>query len=101
MGAPGLFLGARRALEGIVGNELAMQRRINLSVQMPGDDSSVLPVHADVWSGDSPFEVVAWLPLVDCRGTKSMFVLPPQANAWRKRRCQERRSQHRGSVRRN
>ena len=75
------FSAARRALEGIVGNELAMQRRINLSVQMPGDDSSVLPVHADVWSGDSPFEVVAWLPLVDCRGTKSMFVLPPQANA--------------------
>jgi sporadic carbohydrate cluster 2OG-Fe(II) oxygenase len=75
------FSTARCALEGIVGNELAMQRRINLSIQLPGDDSSVLPVHADVWSGDSPFEVVAWLPLVDCHGSKSMFLLPPKANA--------------------
>ena len=75
------FTLARRAIETLVGNELAMQRRINLSIQMPDDDSSLLPVHADVWSGDSPFEVVAWLPLVDCRRTKSMFLLPPAANA--------------------
>ena len=75
------FSAARRALEGIVGNELSMQRRINLSIQLPDDDSSLLPVHADVWSGDSPFEVVAWLPLVDCHGTKRMFLLPPAENA--------------------
>lgn len=75
------FALARGAIETLVGNELAMQRRINLSIQMPDDDSSLLPVHADVWSGDSPFEVVAWLPLVDCRKTKSMFLLPPAANA--------------------
>jgi len=68
---------ARRALETIVGNELAMQRRLNLSIQLPGDDSSLLHVHADVWDGDSPFEVVAWLPLVDCHDTKSMYLLPP------------------------
>jgi sporadic carbohydrate cluster 2OG-Fe(II) oxygenase len=70
---------ARRALETIVGNELAMQRRLNLSIQLPGDDSSLLHVHADVWDGDSPFEVVAWLPLVDCHDTKSMYLLPPGA----------------------
>jgi len=70
---------ARPALDALVGNELAMQRRLNLSVQLPGDDSSLLPVHADVWDGDSPFEVVVWLPLVDCRRTKSMFLLPPAA----------------------
>lgn len=75
------FTLARTAIEALVGNELAMQRRINLSIQMPDDDSSLLPVHADVWSGDSPFEIVAWLPLVDCRRTKSMFLLPPAANA--------------------
>ena len=69
---------ARSALERLVGNELAMQRQVNLSIQMPGDASSLLPVHADVWSGDSPFEVVVWLPLVDCFGTKSMFLLPPE-----------------------
>jgi len=68
---------ARQSLAALVGNELAMQLRLNLSIQLPGDDSSLLPVHADVWSGDSPFEVVVWLPLVDCYGSKSMFLLPP------------------------
>ncbi|MBT3535499.1 MAG: hypothetical protein HN478_16585, partial [Rhodospirillaceae bacterium] len=69
---------ARPLLEAIVGNELAMQRRLNLSIQMPGDDSSLLAVHADVWDGDSPFEVVVWLPFVDCFNTKTMFLLPPE-----------------------
>jgi len=77
---PAYFAMARGALETLVGNELAMQRRINLSIQLPDDDSSLLPVHADVWSGDSPFEVVVWLPLVDVYATKSMFLLPPAAN---------------------
>lgn len=72
---------ARRTVETLVGNELAMQRRLNLSVQMPNDETSVLPVHADVWDGDSPFEVVQWTPLVDCKGTKAMFLLPPKADA--------------------
>ncbi len=72
---------ARSALASLVGNELAMQRRINLSIQLPNDASSLLPVHADVWSGDSPFEVVVWLPLVDCRKTKSMYLLSPARNA--------------------
>ncbi|KPJ95674.1 MAG: hypothetical protein AMJ53_02200, partial [Gammaproteobacteria bacterium SG8_11] len=37
---------ASNALHMIVGNELAMQMRINLSIQLPGDDSSLLPAHA-------------------------------------------------------
>lgn len=67
---------ARSAIEILVGNEIAMQLRINLSIQMPSDESSLLPVHADVWSGDSPYEVVLWVPLVDCFKTKSMYILP-------------------------
>lgn len=74
---PAYFSVARRALECLIGNELAMQRRVNLSIQLPGDSSSLLPIHADVWSGDSPFELVLWLPLVDCYRTKSMYILPP------------------------
>ena len=75
---PSYFSLFRKLLAVLVGNELAMQLRLNLSIQLPGDDSSLLPVHADVWSGDSPYEVVAWLPLVDCYRTKSMFLLPPE-----------------------
>jgi sporadic carbohydrate cluster 2OG-Fe(II) oxygenase len=72
---------ARPYLEALVGNELAMQQRVNLSIQFPQDDSSLLPVHADTWSGDSPFEVVVWTPLVDCYGSKSMYILPPKQNS--------------------
>ena len=64
---------ARRTLETLVGNELAMQRQINLSVQLPHDAGSLLPVHSDVWAGDSPYEVVLWVPYVDCARTKSMY----------------------------
>jgi len=70
---------AKPYLDILVGNELAMQSRVNLSIQLPEDDSSLLSVHADTWSGDSPFEVVVWLPLVDCFNTKSMYLLPPKS----------------------
>ena len=69
---------AKPYLDVLVGNELAMQLRVNLSIQMPGDESSLLPIHADTWSGDSPYEVVVWVPLVDCYDTKSMYFLPPK-----------------------
>ncbi len=69
---------AKEILNTIVGNELAMQNSINLSIQLPNDKSSLLAIHADTWSGDSPFEVVVWLPLVDVYKTKSMYILPPK-----------------------
>jgi len=75
------FNTARRALEILVGNELAMQLRINVSIQLPNDHSSLLPVHADVWSGDSPYEVVLWVPYVHVYGTKTMFILPRDKDA--------------------
>ena len=59
----------------VVGNEVAMQRRSSVSIQLPKDNSSLLPVHADTWTGVSPFEAVIWLPLVDCYKTKSMYIL--------------------------
>jgi len=77
---PTYFAMARRHLELLVGNELAMQNRVNLSIQMPDDDSSLLPIHADVFGGETPFQVVAWVPLVDCYRTKSMFILPREQN---------------------
>ena len=69
---------AREYLDIIVGNELVMQNKVNLSIQLPNDDSSLLPIHSDTWQGDSPFEVVVWLPLVKCYKTKSMFIMKPK-----------------------
>lgn len=72
------FYSAKNLLFTLVGNELAMQSRINLSIQLPKDDNSLLPVHSDIWSGDSPFEVVIWIPLVSCYSTKTMYILKPE-----------------------
>ena len=71
---------SKELLNSLVGNELVMQKRISLSVQLPHDKSSLLPVHSDTWSGLSPFEAVIWIPLVDCYKTKSMYILPPEEN---------------------
>ena len=57
-----------------------MQKKINLSIQCPNDTSSTLPIHADTWDGDSPFELVVWLPLVNCFKTKAMYILPRKEN---------------------
>ena len=70
---------------------ISMQSRVNLSIQLPRDKSSLLPVHSDVWSGDSPFETVVWLPLVDCYKTKSMFILPPKKYNKMKKIFQEKK----------
>lgn len=70
----------RPYLDVLVGNELAMQNRVNFSIQMPGDDSSLLSAHIDAFSGETPFQVVQWVPLVDVYSTKAMFLLPPEKN---------------------
>jgi sporadic carbohydrate cluster 2OG-Fe(II) oxygenase len=57
-----------------------MQKNINLSIQYPKDSNSLLPIHSDVWSGDSSFEINLWLPLVNCYGTKSMYILEQKHN---------------------
>ena len=68
---------ARQSLTSLVGNELSMQNKVNLSIQQPNDESSVLPMHSDIWTGDSPFQVVLWVPLTDASKSNSMFFLPP------------------------
>lgn len=71
---------ARDLIYILSGNELMMQKNINLSIQFPKDLSSLLPIHSDVWSGDSPFEINLWLPLVNCYNTKSMYILEQRHN---------------------
>ena len=45
-------------LDNLVGNEIAMQKKINLSIQMPKDPDSLLDMHSDIYAGESPFQVV-------------------------------------------
>lgn len=74
------YLMGREYIDLFCGNELAIQKKINLSIQLPNDSSSLLPIHTDVWSGNSPFELVLWIPLVSVENTKSMFILSPEQN---------------------
>jgi sporadic carbohydrate cluster 2OG-Fe(II) oxygenase len=77
---PGYFALGRRVLEALVGNELAMQSKINFSIQCPNDTSSLLGLHSDSFSGETPFQVVQWIPLVDVYGKKGMYLLKPEFN---------------------
>ena len=69
---------AQSLLQSVVGNELAMQNKVNLSIQQPGDQTSVLEMHSDAWTGDSPFQVVLWVPLTNSTGTNAMYLLNPE-----------------------
>ena len=83
---PAYYRCAQQLVDELVGNELAMQRSVGFSVQLPNDESSLLPLHSDAWSEDSPFEAVLWIPLVDCYRTKSMFIVPRDRDGvWRPR----------------
>lgn len=77
---PSYYAVARRTIDTLVGNELAMQNKINFSVQMPNDSTSTLGIHADTWSAETPFQVVEWLPFTDVYDTKAMYILPPEHN---------------------
>ena len=64
-------------LQTLLGPDIAIQKNVGLSIQMPGDSSSLLHTHSDVFDSDcSPYEIVIWIPLVNCFETKSMFYLP-------------------------
>ena len=76
------FALAQEHLYALVGSEISMQKKFNLNVQLPGDDRNLLALHTDTWTGDSPYQVVVWLPLVDCYRTKSMFLQTPQGEKY-------------------
>ena len=73
---------AKNVLDIIVGNEVAMQKKINLSIQVPNDTDSMLPMHSDIYAGESPFEVVVWTPLTNVEpNSMSMFITDPINNS--------------------
>jgi sporadic carbohydrate cluster 2OG-Fe(II) oxygenase len=63
----------RNVLVALVGPDVSVQRQANLVIQPPHDTDNS-PAHRDA-PPNSLFEVVAWVPMVDCYGTKGMQVL--------------------------
>jgi len=63
------------SLKPLLGPDILIQKKINLSIQCPNDAASILASHSDIMSGDSIFEYVVWIPLTDAYETNSMFIL--------------------------
>ena len=66
---------AKKIIHQLCGNELAMQKRPGLSVNLPNNHNDILPIHADTWNGVSPFELNIWIPFVDCSDTMCLYIL--------------------------
>ena len=66
---------AKSIIHSLCGNELAMQKRPGISINLPQNRNDVLPIHADTWNGVSPFELNIWIPLVDCRNSMCLYIL--------------------------
>lgn len=72
---PSVYSLTRNTINSLVGSQVAMQNKAILTVLMPRDKTSTLPIHADVFSGETSYQVNQWFPLVDVEGTMSMFYL--------------------------
>jgi hypothetical protein len=69
-----IYDGTYRHISRVLGQDLAIQRKANISIQLPFDDSSILSKHIDPRSGDSPFQYVIWIPITDSFGTNAMHI---------------------------
>lgn len=65
---------ASNAISKLLGSDILIQNKLNLSIQMPGDESSQLSLHTDTLSGQSEFEIVLWVPFTKAFDTNSMFI---------------------------
>ena len=70
------FSMAKSICKELLGPDIAIQSKLNLSIQMPGDKSSTLGLHTDALSGQSVFEIVLWVPLTNSYSSNSMYIYP-------------------------
>ena len=67
-----IFDAFRGTILELLGPDLLVQKNTNLVIQQPNDPNPS-ELHRDA-PGNSAFEIVVWLPLVDTYGTKAMYV---------------------------
>ena len=70
------FKQAKKFLLALLGPDISIQNKLNLSIQIPYDDTSLLPLHTDTISGESAFEVVVWVPFTKAFKSNSMYLFP-------------------------
>ncbi len=69
-----IFAAFRETVLELLGPDLLVQKNTNLVIQQPGDPNPA-EVHRDV-PANSPYEIVVWVPLVDCYRSKCLYVCP-------------------------
>lgn len=72
------FSFASKKLLNLLGPDISIQSKLNLSIQMPYDNSSVLDMHTDALSGQSVFEIVLWVPLTRAFDSNAMYIFPKE-----------------------
>tara|TARA_B100000424_G_C22888972_1_gene472901 strand:+ start:299 stop:1066 length:768 start_codon:yes stop_codon:yes gene_type:complete len=65
---------ASEKLVSLLGPDISIQSKLNLSIQMPNDSSSILDLHTDALSGQSVFEIVLWVPLTRAFDSNAMYI---------------------------
>ena len=73
-----IFEAFKDTLLGLVGPDAVVQKSVNIVIQQP-NDTSVSPAHRDA-PPNSLYEVVVWIPLTKCYGTKGMSILDKAAS---------------------
>jgi sporadic carbohydrate cluster 2OG-Fe(II) oxygenase len=74
-----IYRAFHKTIESLLGPDLLVQKNTNLVIQQPGDPNPS-ELHRDA-PANSPYEVVVWLPLVDCFRTKSMYIVNREKTA--------------------
>ena len=69
-----VYLALKPFFDNLLGPDIVVQKNINLAIQMPMDNERAL-LHKDT-PLSSIHELVIWIPLVDCRDTMCMTMIP-------------------------
>lgn len=68
-----VFKSFEKKLRHLLGPDILAQKGANLVLQPPGDPNPS-ELHRDA-PANSPYELVVWVPMVNCYGTKAMYIL--------------------------
>ncbi len=68
-----IFKSIESSITNLLGRDLLVQKTINIVIQPPNDNNPTFP-HRDA-PPNSFYEIVLWIPLVDCDATKSMYLI--------------------------
>jgi sporadic carbohydrate cluster 2OG-Fe(II) oxygenase len=68
-----VFKAFEKNLRHLLGPDILAQKGTNLVLQPPGDPNPS-ELHRDA-PANSPYEMVVWVPMVNCYGTKAMYIL--------------------------